>query len=166
MIYLCQQAGIHVTCNRNLQLNMPLPLFFYNRYMSDFHKKQEVSDCMHLAVPVNATLQVIFFLQWPIGDQLFRFSRQRIFLESKAYSPTILCFWSADDRSKTQECCCFVSTKSTVKEANKHSILSSPGATRWFNTICKFRHLLLVSRMALAKKEMAYCCVSNSFSQL
>ena len=32
-----------------------------------------------------ATLKVKFFFWWPSGDQLFRFSRQRIFLGAKIY---------------------------------------------------------------------------------
>ena len=33
----------------------------------------------------KTTLQVKFSLQWPIGDQLFGFSRQGIFLGAKIY---------------------------------------------------------------------------------
>ena len=34
---------------------------------------------------LGATLEVKFFFWWPFGDQLFRFSRQRIFLGAKIY---------------------------------------------------------------------------------
>ena len=34
---------------------------------------------------MHSTLKVKFFFWWPFGDQLFRFSRQRIFLGAKIY---------------------------------------------------------------------------------
>ena len=41
----------------------------------------------------HTTLKVKFFFWWPSGDQLFRFSRQRIFLGAKIYVNNSLNNW-------------------------------------------------------------------------